>query len=129
VKKLSKILAMILCVILLSGCGAPKLSDNYSEEKLKTASEEIIKNLDSEKYAEVRAVMDEKLKNALSEEKLKEVWGTFSKVGKYDSISKVVFGEKDGFAVVVVAAKYEKGKIQFTLSYNKDMQLAGIYLK
>jgi hypothetical protein len=36
---------------------------------------------------------------------------------------------KDGNAIVIVMTKYEKGNAQFTISYNKSMEMIGIYMK
>ncbi len=128
-KRLSKIMLMILCIMMLGGCGAKKLSSAYSEDKLKAASEEIIKDLNNEKYDAVVAKFNSDLKDKLSANKLEEVWVNYKSLGKYDSISKIAFQEKDNYAVVVAIAKYEKGKVQFTLSFNKDMELVGIFMK
>lgn len=128
-KKLSKFMAIILCIMMIGGCGAKKLSSAYSEDKLKIASEEIISNLDNEKYDDVVAKFDSVLKDKLPASKLKEAWGNFKNLGKYDSISNIAFQEKNNNAVVVATAKYEKGKIIFTLSFNKDMKLNGIFMR
>ena len=129
-KKLVKILSVGLCLFMFTGCGAQKLSDDYSEEKLKSSAEEIINDLNEEKYEAIVSMGDDKLKEALSVDKLKEAWGNFKdKVGKYDSISKITYQESKGNAIVIVKANYESGKIQFTLSYNKDMKLIGIFMK
>lgn len=128
-KNLSKILLMFLCLVSLVGCGAPKLSANYSEEKLKAAAEEIISKFNEEKYDDVAAKLKADLRKDLPASKLKEVWSNYKNIGKYDSLSKIAFQEKNDYAVVVAIAKYEKRKVQFTLSFNKDMEMVGIYIK
>ncbi|MDQ0150913.1 DUF3887 domain-containing protein [Eubacterium multiforme] len=129
-KKFVSILAIIFCVSLFVGCGASKLSSNYSEDKLKSASEEVITNLNNGKYKDVINTGSDELRKQLPEAKLKEAFeGVKNKVGKYESIEKMSFQEKDGVAVVIAIAKYENGKVQFTLSYDKDMKLVGIYMK
>ena len=128
-KKLIKILLIVICILLLGGCGAKKLSDNYSEDKLKAAAEAVINSLNNEKYDEIEAMISEDLKKQLTADKIKEVWNSLKRRGKYESISKIIFQEKKDYVVVVTVAKYEKGNIQFTLSFNKDMKLVGIYLK
>jgi PBP1b-binding outer membrane lipoprotein LpoB len=128
-KKLIKILLIVISIVLLGGCGAKKLSDNYSEDKLKAAAEAVINSLNNEKYDEIEAMISEDLKKQLTADKIKEVWNSLKSRGKYESISKIIFQEKKDYVVVVTVAKYEKGNIQFTLSFNKDMKLVGIYLK
>ncbi|KGM92786.1 hypothetical protein ADU90_07195 [Clostridium botulinum] len=128
-KRVFKFLIAMLCITVLGGCGAKKLSDNYSEDKLKVASEKVIDNLNKEKFDDVIGIMDKSIKSQITVDKLKEVMESFKKLGKFDSISKMIFQEKKGIATVVSIAKYENGNIQFTLSYNKNMQLCGLYLK
>lgn len=129
-KRFIKYLAFIICIFSLVGCGAAKLSDTYSEDKLKAASEEVIKNLNEENYSAIINGFGDELKSKLTEDKLREPWKAMKdKLGKYDSISKIAFQEKDGIATVVAICKYENGKAQFTLSFNKDMKMVGIYMK
>lgn len=132
-KKLFKFLAIYLCILMLGGCGAAKLSSNYSEAKLKSATEKVIDNLNNGKYDDITSEMDEKFKAKISAASLsssiKKAWTNFGSLGKYRAISKIVFQEKDGLAIVVAIAKYDNGSVQLTLSYNKNMKLEGIYIK
>lgn len=128
-KKIFSFIAVVICVGILVGCGATKLSDKYNEETLRTSTEAVIKNMDSGNFQAIEEVMSDKLKEAVPTDKLKAVWESLPKTGKYEKISKIVFQEKDGYAVVVAIAKFENSNVQYTLSYDKDMKLVGIYLK
>ena len=129
-KKLIQVISIILGLMMFTGCGATKLSDAFSEEKLKTAVEMVVDNLNNEKYDEVIATGSEDLKSKLTAEKLKEPWSKMKdKLGAFDSITKEVFVGKDDSAIVIVTTKYEKGNVQFTISYNEAMEMIGIYMK
>lgn len=128
-KRLAKVLLVVLCIMMLGGCGANKLSSTYSEDKLKAASEEIIKNIADNKFDDVTAKFNADFKKDLPASKLKEGWDSYKKLGKYDSFSKITFQEQKGIAIVIADAKFEKGKAHFTISYNKDMEIVGIYVK
>lgn len=132
-KKLFKFLVICLCIMMLGGCGAAKLSSNYSEAKLKAATEKVIDNLNNGKYDDIAGEMDEKIKTKMSSASLsssiKKTWNNLGNLGKYHSISKIVFQEVKGDAVVVAVAKYDNRSVQLTLSYNKNMKLEGIYIK
>ncbi|MGV3074835.1 DUF3887 domain-containing protein [Clostridium baratii] len=129
-KKLLSVFMVLFCGIIMVGCGTQKLSSNYSEEKLKAAAEETINNLNNNKYDEIVNGSRASLKAQLPKDKIKEAWEPLQEhLGKYKEISKISFQEKDGLAVVVAIAQYEEGKVQFTLSYDEDMKLAGIYMK
>lgn len=129
-KKLLSVFMVLFCGIIIVGCGAPKLSSNYSEEKLKAAAEETINNLNNDKYDEIVDSSSANLKAQLPKDKIKEAWEPLQEhLGSYKEISKISFQEKDGIAIVTAIAEYEEGRVQFTLSYDKDMKLVGIYMK
>lgn len=129
-KKFMKVILTVLCAAILVGCGADKLSDKYSEDTLKKEVEGIIDSFNNEKYEEVILKGDENLQSQLTSDKLKEVWESVSpRLGEYKELSKIAFQEKDEAAIVVAIAKYEKSKVQFTMSFNEDMKLIGIYMK
>ena len=116
--------------MMFTECGATKLSSAFSEDKLKAAVEIVIDNLNNEKYDEIIATGSEDLKSKLTAEQLKEPWVKMKeKLGNFDSITKEVFVGKDNSAIVIVTAKYEKGNVQFTISYNENMEMIGIYMK
>ena len=129
-KKIFKILSMMVCIFMMVGCSAGKLSDKYNEEDLKVEAEKVIKNLNDKNYDTILEGSSDELKNALPDNKLKETWEGFSEnIGDYDSISKMTFAEKNGYGVAIVSAKYTNKKVTFTLSFNSEMKLSGIYMK
>ena len=129
-KKIFKILSMMVCIFMLVGCSAGKLSDKYNEEDLKVEAEKVIKNLNDKNYDTILEGSSDELKNALPDNKLKETWEGFSEnIGDYDSILKMTFAEKNGYGVAIVNVKYKNKKVTFTLSFNSEMKLSGIYMK
>lgn len=129
-KKLIQIISIMLGVMMFTACGASKLSSAFSEDKLKTSVETVVDNLNNEKYDEIIATGGEDLKSNLTAEKLKQPWSQMkNKLGKFDSITKEVFVGKDNTATVIATAKYEKGNVQFTITYNEAMEMIGIYMK
>lgn len=129
-KKFIKGLLVILCLFMLTGCSAGKLSDTYNEGEVKAAAEDVISKLNDKNYEGILENSSDELKISLPDNKLQEAWEGFSKdIGKFDSISKETLAEKNGYAVDIVNVKYENKKVTFTLSFNKEMKLAGIYMK
>lgn len=129
-KKIFKILSMMVCIFMMVGCSAGKLSDKYNEEDLKVEAEKVIKNLNDKNYDTILEGSSDELKNALPDNKLKETWEGFSEnIGDYDSILKMTFAEKNGYGVAIVNVKYKNKKVTFTLSFNSEMKLSGIYMK
>ena len=100
------------------------------EKDIETKIKEVINNLNNDKYDEIVNASSVALKAQLPKDKIKEAWEPLQEhLGKYKEISKISFQEKDGLAIVIAIAQYEEGKVQFTLSYDEDMKLAGIYMK
>ena len=129
-KKFFRILSMMVCIFMMAGCSAGKLSDKYNEEDLKVEAEKVIKNLNDKNYDAILEGSSDELKNALPDNKLKETWEGFSEnIGDYDSILKMTFAEKNGYGVAIVNVKYTNKKVTFTLSFNSEMKLSGIYMK
>lgn len=129
-RKFIKVLTMMLCLLMFAGCSEGKLSDDYSEDELKARAEEVINKLNDKNYSGILENSSDELKNSLPDNKLQEAWEGFSKdIGNYDSITKMTVAEKNGYGVVIANTKYESKKLTFTLSFNKEMKLSGIYMK
>ena len=114
----------------MEGKPAQEAIGGYNEEDLKVEAEKVIKNLNDKNYDAILEGSSDELKNALPDNKLKETWEGFSEnIGDYDSILKMTFAEKNGYGVAIVNVKYTNKKVTFTLSFNSEMKLSGIYMK
>ncbi|MGL4338435.1 MAG: DUF3887 domain-containing protein [Turicibacter sp.] len=126
---MKKILWVMVCVMLV-GCGAQKLSEGFSEEELRVAAEAIIYDFNNNAYDEVVARGNENLQSQLSSQQLEKAWNMVgSDLGQYKELVNIVFVERDDIVSVVAVAKYENKKVQFTLSFDSEMKLAGVYIK
>ncbi|MGL5802679.1 MAG: DUF3887 domain-containing protein [Cetobacterium sp.] len=129
-KKLFKGLILVAPILFMVSCGQAQLSDKYNETKLKEISTEIITEINAGDFKAIQEKSSNELKEALSEEKLKEVFEPINeKVGSFKEVEKFIANEKDGIAITKTITKFEKGKAQFTLSYNEDYKLVGLYVK
>ena len=84
---------------------------------------------EKEKYLEKAQTM----KNALSEDKLTEVYTQLKANGGFEKFleGEMTKVEQSGkpFTVVVQQAKYAKNTLTYTISFDKDDKLAGIFYK
>ncbi|CUN95113.1 DUF3887 domain-containing protein [Clostridium disporicum] len=129
-KKFIKVLSIILCLFMFVSCSAGKLSDAYNEDEVKAAAEEVINELNDKNYDGILEDSSDELKISLPDNKLQETWEGFSKdIGEFNSILNMTLAEKNGYAVAITNVKYDNKKVTFTLSFNKEMKLAGIYMK
>lgn len=133
-KKVKLFLGVFLLSVALVGCSSSKLSEDFDEAKVKSSAQEIVDLTCSGEYDKIIDKMNDEMKAAITAEQLKEGWNPMlTKLGKFESISKeaVVGKEIDGedVATVVEIVKFENGKAQFTITYDKDMKLSGLYMK
>lgn len=129
-KKMKLLLIMVLGCVMLVGCSSSKLSESFDEQELKTTTEEVIQMLYNGEYDKIEAMSNEVLIDAKVTEKLSEVWEPLAKdLGKFESYEKEAVVGKDNDATVIVITKFENGKVQFTISYNEDMELIGFFIK
>lgn len=129
-KKIKMLFLVFLMGVVLGGCTTSKLSDVYDEEVLKKDAQGIVNMLCDEEYDKVVDKMSENLKDKISAERLKEsLQPIIDKLGNLKSISKEgVIGNGD-LATVVEVVEFDNGKAQFTITYNEDMKLEGLYMK
>lgn len=129
-KNIISILLTLICGLFLIGCGPKTLSENYNEDVLREVSQVIIDQLNNEEYNEIVDNAGETIKNDESAEVIENAYDSIKKsAGGFDSIDKMSFQEKNGYAVVVSIAKFEKRDVQFIFSFDKEIKLVEIFMK
>ena len=132
------VISMILVFVtsMLSGCASTKLSDAFNKETVESTSKQVVDYLNAGKYDSVCDMFTDDLKPQLTSDALKSAVektygsaGTFEKYKNVVVIGQKVKATKEDAAVVVIIAKYEKKNVTFTISFNKDMKLIGLYMK
>lgn len=138
-KQMKKIISIMMIAILsvgLFGCAASKLPDGFNEDEVGTAAQEIVGLATEGDYDSIVAALRADLKSSVTADQLKEGWAaTYEKAGEFEKISKIVFsGTKDKttgeeYAVAQVVVKHADANLLYTLSFDKDLALVGLYLK
>ena len=124
----------MLCVVFLAGC-APKLSEDFNEAEVKQAAENVIALLNAQDSEGLRALFTTQMNTAITDEVLTQIYAALSEGGSFETIeSMIVAGSKDQssgveYAVVTAQAKYELRSFIYTISFDKQMKLAGLYYK
>ncbi len=129
------VLAVFLCLTLLSGCGAGKLSKDFDEDEVKKQAENVIEFINNKDSESLIGICNVQMKEALTDDILDQIYEAIGEGGRYEGIESMsVAGMTDKksqeeFAVVVARAKYEIKTFTFTITFTKQMKLAGLYYR
>ncbi|WP_338752639.1 DUF3887 domain-containing protein [Bacillus sp. FJAT-52991] len=127
-KLLASMGSICMLLFLLSACGAAKVDEKTSEKMIKQAKE-VVQLLNVQQYEELTETFDSRMKEELTEEKLKEIEPILEESGQFEKFEKSSVEEKDDNYIVVLVAKYEKDERIFTVAFNKSDQVSGLFVK
>jgi outer membrane murein-binding lipoprotein Lpp len=129
------VLAAVLCFALLAGCVGQQLSGDFNEEEVRKAAGNVITLINDQDSDALRDLCTVRMREALADDVLKQVYEAISEGGQFEKVEAMsVAGTTDAssgeeFAVVVARAKYEIKTFTFTISFTKQMKLAGLYYR
>lgn len=129
-------LVSILCVILLAACSSEKkLSSDFDQVKVEEAGKKVIDLVNAQDNQALRDMGVEELKQGLTDEALQPVHDRITLVGDFKGIENMeISGHTDDagneYAVFVARAEYgDKQAVVYTITFTKDMKLAGLFAK
>ena len=138
-KRFLQIAGVLAVLILLFWWTAPKntlLSDSkvFDADAVKQKAETIIGYLNEENYPEIQKMSDEKLAEMMNKEEMDQAksnfgddWGEFQNFGEVYLIESTRMGQHS--AIAQINASYENTSVTYTLSFNEDMELNGVWMK
>ena len=117
---------------MLAGCAA-KLPEGFDEDEVKTAAEDVIILLDKGDGEGLTALMTDEMKAAITDDVQAQIFAMVDAVGSFQEISEMKTGgtttNEITYAVVVAKVRHEKGEVTYTISFDTEMKLAGLFLK
>lgn len=136
-KALLLLFLILLMASLLVGCTNTKLAEGYDKEEIKQSAEEIINEV---QLKGARKVLEERMRedfidNIDMETMDNTVKDLSSGIGSFVTYSQeTVIGReydetKEDFAVILVTATYEKGEVNYTVTFDKALNIVGFYAK
>jgi len=129
------LLATILSMLLLTACSAPALSADFNEEEVKQLAQDVVSLLNAQDSDGLRSLFTEQMKTAITDDVFVQIYAAIEEGGKFEAIERIsVVGSTDKstgeeFATAVVTANYENQNFTYTITFNKQMQLAGLYYR
>lgn len=125
-KKLLMIMATVM--LLLAACGGKKV-DEETANLYKGKAEEVMHFLNEGDVEGVQAMLDDNMKAALTADQLSEVIGIVKESGEFEQVDKSSVEEQNGNFVTVLAVKYSKQSRVYTITFNGQQEVAGLYIK
>ncbi|HWQ06557.1 MAG TPA: DUF3887 domain-containing protein [Feifaniaceae bacterium] len=120
----------------LLGCAGQPLPEGFDAEEVTARAEEIVGYANDGDYDTIMSCLREDLQSAVTAEELDSGWApTYESVGAFESIKSVKLlgtadsSTKEEYAVALVTCTHEKGSVLYTLSFDADLNLVGLYLK
>lgn len=139
-KKWIKSIVTVTLILALSmsliGCAGTPLPEGFDAEEVGTAAEEIVGLATAGDFDSIIAMLRADVQSSVTVDQLKEGWAPiYEKAGAFVSITKTALSGAtdkttgDDYAVAQVLVKHENANLVYTLSFDTDMALIGLYLK
>ena len=140
--RLSRIKSISLCALILvisaalfAGCGGKQLSSDFNEEEVKKAAENVISLINKQDSEGLREICTVQISTALTDVVTKQVYAAIGEGGQLVKVEEMCIAGRtvksngEEFAVVVAKATYELKTFTYTITFTKQMKVAGLYYK
>ncbi len=135
-KKYLRVLIVILVMSLLFGCSGNKLSDKFDEQEVLDKGKEVVEVINTRQYEDVIALLREDLQSQITADQLVTAWddqivaaGEFEKIKNTAIESQEDSVTKEEYVPVVLEAVYAEDTLIYTLSFDEDLMMIGLYMK
>lgn len=136
-KTLTFVLVLVAMTIALAGCSSNKLASEFDEQAVKQAAKSVIEKMNSGNFESItNDMVRDDLKTALSADVLSGAGGQIlAGAGAFESYaSEAAVGAKDqksgdDYATVIMVAQYANKKVTYTISFDIQMKIIGLYMK
>jgi hypothetical protein len=125
----------VICFTLLTGCAGQRLSSDFDEAEVKSAAEKVVALINAQDSKGLLELCTVQTKYALTEDVLAKIYEAIGEGGKFVKVEEISVGgatdksSEQEYAVVVLKANYEIRNFIYTISFTKQMKLAGLYYK
>ncbi|MGX7108656.1 DUF3887 domain-containing protein [Facklamia miroungae] len=124
-----KLLATLSTIVILMLCGCGNKVDDTTSEKYISQAKEIVSLINESNYDEVYTMFNDEMKAALPVKSMSEITPLITDSGVFKKIDKASVEERDGNYITVLVAKYSKGNRIYTITFEDDLEVAGLYIK
>jgi len=118
----------VVLLLFLVACGGNKVDESTAEQYI-TKAETIINLLNESNYEEVYAMFSDEMKEGFPVVAMEELTPIIEGAGNFEKIDKASVEEEKGIYVTVNVAKYSHENRMYTISFNEDEEVVGLYIK
>ena len=127
-KKWKFIVCSMLAVVLLAACG--NKVDEETEGKYIDKAVEVVHFINAGEFDKVIEHLNENMKAKLTAEQLAEmITPVLEESGSFKGIKKQSVQEKDGIIVIVLVGEYSEEDRIYTVSYDEEERIAGLFVQ
>lgn len=141
--KKNKILIILMFIfVFLVSCNNKSKEKNTKESKISTdeqrqkyinKAQTVIKLFNDKKSKEILEISSIELQNAMTKDNLNIIYEKINSMGEFKDFSKnevTNIEEKNkNYIVVIQSVKYSKGELIYTISFDENAKLAGVFYK
>lgn len=122
------LVVVAVSMLVLSACGGSEV-DEETSTIYKEKAEEVITLLNEEKTEEISSMLNAEMKAALTEDDLQEVIEIVKASGEFNNIEKSSVEKKDEYYATATSVDYSKENRVYTITFDKNQQIAGLFIK
>lgn len=126
-KKWAIVLVGLIISVLLVGCGDK--ADEDTKEVYSAKAEQVVNWINEKNYDKITGQFDENLKTQLTAEQLAQIEPVIVASGDFEKVEKSTVEEKDGMKIVVLVTQYSDDKRIFTVTYDSEEKIAGLFVQ
>lgn len=118
-----------MLVVTLAACGSGSKIDERIKVTYTAEAEEVIFHLNTMDYEAVFDLFDETMQEELPVDAMVQFSPLIKGAGQFKEIGNVSIQEKDELYIVVASVKYTEENRIFTITFNKQAEIAGLNIK
>lgn len=118
----------LVLIVLFTACQKTNV-DSETEEKYVEKGKEVVEALLDLDYETVYEQFNGQMQRELPVEDMHELTPVIEDAGEFEKIETTAIEERDGIYVTVIVTKHEEGKLGFTVSFEENGKVAGVYIK
>lgn len=127
-KNFIRLFLSLIVIFVLVACSGEKVDDEIAQQYIDKAEIAIVL-LTDKNYDELRKLFNSEMKAGLTEAELKQLEPFIEEAGSFSNIDKSSV-EKDGeHYVTVLSAKYSNDTLIYTISFNENDEISGLFVK